>query len=156
MGEVAGLRGKTAPSFLLLPFQGGHVFKAEGSRRSAGGGTLKSWYPAFHPGFPLPHPIPLHPTPPHPGSQWRCSSYRFELSMSRSFGNRNTGWAEEREQGGTLTHAWWVLSPRNPLEGRQLPARRLPASQASFLWPASGKFRPDLELSGIEALGVVW
>lgn len=36
---------------------------------------------------------------------------------------------------------------------RQLPARRLPTSQASFLWPASGKFRPDLELSGIEALG---
>lgn len=45
--------------------------------------------------------------------------------------------------------------PQKSTGGEATPARRLPASQASFLWPASGKFRPDLELSGIEALGVV-
>lgn len=46
MGEVAGPRGKAAPSFLLLAFQGRHAFKAEGSR-SAGGGT-----PSFSPRIP--------------------------------------------------------------------------------------------------------
>ena len=47
MGEVAGPRGKAAPSFLLLTFQGRHAFKAEGSRRYAGGGT-----PSFSPRIP--------------------------------------------------------------------------------------------------------
>lgn len=47
MGEVAGPRGKTARSFLLLAFHGRHAFKAEGSRRSAGGGT-----PSFSPRIP--------------------------------------------------------------------------------------------------------
>lgn len=79
----------------------------------------------------------LQPILPHPGYWWRHSSYRFELSRSRSFGNRNRGWAEEREGGCTLTRARWVPSSRNPLErGTSIQPGGSSPSQHCFCHPA--------------------
>lgn len=131
MGEVVGLGEKTTLPFCHphtpLGFPRWRCPSRLGAPETADAGCC-GWYPVWQSTPSVPGQLftkgASHLIPPHPGSWCGHGSYQFELSMSRSFGNRNRGWAVEREDKDAYESILVGSPPQEPTgEEARPPAR---------------------------------